>query len=149
MKSLNYVKLTTSWSLQSHHKRHWVIFKRKSPHDKISYCILSAIVDLCKMKLQAFASLSWLTLEAGAAIVPRQSKPPVPSDFEVVAPNVKPARIIDLPSAARSGSTRKILRYGPFTIPAAKVRWCKLVVTHCLLAVLCSFLLLPVSLIST
>jgi hypothetical protein len=76
------------------------------------------------MKFQTFTIAPWLVLQAGAAIVPRQSKLPLPSDFEIVAPNVKPARIIELPSAARSGSTRKVLRYGPFTIPAAKVREC-------------------------
>jgi hypothetical protein len=53
-------------------------------------------------------------------VLPRQA-PVTTSGLESVAPHIDPVKISSLPSQVRDGSTRRVLRYGPFTLRASNV----------------------------
>jgi len=44
--------------------------------------------------------------------------------LEELAPFIKPAKVIDFPPEIRQTAKRQIIQYGPFEIPALKVRRC-------------------------
>jgi hypothetical protein len=47
---------------------------------------------------------------------------PPPKTMDDVAPVIKPVKIIDVEPLIRPGAKRQLVRFGPFTLPAAKVQ---------------------------
>jgi hypothetical protein len=55
------------------------------------------------------------------------TKPPLKT-MEQLAPRIEPAVIVDVEPLLRAGAKRQLVRYGPFLMPASKVRYTSLFV---------------------
>jgi hypothetical protein len=53
---------------------------------------------------------------------PKDASAPPPKTMDEVAPVIRPAQIIDVNPMIRPNAKRQLVRYGPFVLPAPKVR---------------------------
>jgi len=79
------------------------------------------------MKWENSIALSLATVAVSASIKQGTKPPDWPQlskmfdILEKVAPNVKPAKVLNAMPQLRSNATRKLVRFGPYTLPAGKV----------------------------
>jgi hypothetical protein len=71
--------------------------------------------------LAAFAAALPIDEVAPGANVDEASKPPLKT-MEELAPKIEPFVTVDVQPLLRPGAKRQLVRYGPFVMPASKVR---------------------------
>jgi hypothetical protein len=80
------------------------------------------------MKFEASIIVGWGAIASAASISRRDGPPAFPKAnnafdmLERVAPNIKPVSVINEKPRLRPEALRKRIRFGPYTLPAAKVR---------------------------